>query len=169
MHRVWGKAVPENIRQHGAALRVAEDIALASAYDSVDDLRDLANTACAQPFRSAARFWQNWAAHDYVVSSNQVMGLTVPSAAVFGEKVLQERIAASLAGTEQPPPPGSSGRRMWAHRWRRRMGVVIGTNRARQYVPVAELQEKARAFFCFLFPPVDMFAPKSRSQNRDKN
>ena len=95
------------------------------------------------------------------------MGSAVPSATVFDEDVLQERSVAPLAGAEQPPLPGNRGPRVWAHRWRRRMGVVIGTNRARQYVPVAELQEKARAFFCFLFPPVDICAPTSRSQNRD--
>ena len=165
VHRVWGKAVPENLGQHGTAVRVAEDIALASAYDSVDDLQDLANTACAQPLRTAARFWQSWAPYDYVASSNQVMDVTVPSATVFDENVLQDRIAASLAGVEQPPLSGSSGRRMWAHRWRRRMGVIIGTNRARQYVPVAELQEKARAVCLIFLFPRSMFVPKARSQN----
>ena len=87
VHRVWGKAVPENIRQHGTAVRVAEDIALASAYDSVDDLQDLANTAYTQPLRTVARVWQSWAPYDYVASSNQVIGLTVPSATAFDEKV----------------------------------------------------------------------------------
>ena len=153
VQRVWGQAVAENTRKYGAAMRVAEDIALASAYESVDDVQGLSGTTYAQPLRSAARFWQSWAPYEYVVRCNQDLGLTVPSATVFDQKALQERVAASLTGAGQPPLPRASGCRMWAHRWRRRMGVTLGTNRARQYVPVTELQEKARTFFLAPLPP----------------
>jgi len=131
---------------HDDVVRIVEDLFLASDDDELAALRDPEGPHGTAALAAATAHVEEWRLASWVIEQNRTAGVAPTTASVL-ERYSEH--CAHLPAAINPAAPhvlGSAAARLWASRWRRRLGGRVAVLRPRDQLPLDAMREKA--FVC---------------------
>ena len=128
---------------HSDLVEAVETWALKLPWEVLDRMREEDLAPRATVYRKASAYLVNWRLERWTEAQNDTAGLAPPTAEVLRQ---HDRIAYAADAVVGGRRDASQTRnRMWASRWRRNHGVVLGTPQVVDDQSYAEKQQKVRS------------------------